>query len=753
MLNVVAPSFNASRELLNEPATFRGLDPQHVLILLNGTRYHNMAWFYGGGLKGQLGRGSVGNDLNSIPFSAIEKVEILRDGSAAQYGSDAVAGVINIRLKESTGKTSIRLHTGQYYKGDGEKFSFGINRGISFNQKGFVNFSADYRYQEPTFRGGLYQGTVYRNYPVNATRNDSLIIKAIDDSIIKARGFNRESVIDNVGTLKIRSGGFLVNGGYSLSQHTELFWTATANQREVWRDALYRFPKNPSQVNLVLYPDGFQARGSPNTTDISTIAGIKGETNNGERWEVTSSYGRNALRSNTTNNNNASQSFMGKDAPTAFYTGKQVYQQLTNNVHFSKNYTSNTKSLNVAFGAEWRVENYHNEAGDSASWHNYDPAGRTQAGAGGTRPEDVINKTRNVWGTYLDLETELSDHFLIGAAGRYEYYSDFGGNLAGKLATRYKISERFMLRASVNNGFRAPSLQQRYHASTTNAFVRIGNTLLSPAVSGTFPNNHEVTKALGIHSLTAERSINVSGGLTAKVGRRTSLTVDAYWIQIKNRVVLSNAYNRRNNKSLDSVLSRYPNLYQIDQVAFFSNAINTRTAGIDFTLNGFYNFRKSNLRYTLAANLNRSRLFGAIQSPRNLPEDAINSNILFNRADKATVEKGQPKDKITLNLNYEKGKVGVVLINTRYGRSIVFHEITPALDESFTPKILTDISFNYTPKSWLTTTLGANNIFNIYPDRLKNYANTNQGLFIYSPEASPFGFNGGYYFVSMNFSL
>ena len=163
------------------------------------------------------------------------------------------------------------------------------------------------------------------------------------------------------------------------------------------------------------------------------------------------------------------------------------------------------------------------------------------------------------------------------------------------------------------------------------------------------------------------------------------------------------------------------------------------------------NFRKSNLRYTLAANLNRTRLFETIQSPRNLPEDAINTNILFNRADKASVEKGQPQDEITLNLNYQKGNVGVALTNTRYGRTIVFHETTPAFDEYFTPKILTDISFNYTHKTWLTTTLGANNVFNVYPDRLKNYANTNQGLFIYSPDASPFGFNGGYYFLSMNF--
>jgi iron complex outermembrane receptor protein len=258
------------------------------------------------------------------------------------------------------------------------------------------------------------------------------------------------------------------------------------------------------------------------------MAGIKGHTKNIGHWDFTSSYGQNTSRSGVTNSNNASQSYLGKEAPTSFYNGKTIYQQLTNNINFSKKYISQAKSLNVAVGAEWRVENYDNSAGEEASWKNYDPSGRTQAGAGGIRPEDVVNKSRNVLSTYVDLETELNERFLFDVAGRYEYYSDFGGNLAGKLATRYKISERFMLRASVNNGFRAPSLQQRYHASTTNGFVRIGNTLLSPAVSGTFPNNHEVTRALGIPSLTAERTINVAGGLTAKLGHRTSLTVDAY---------------------------------------------------------------------------------------------------------------------------------------------------------------------------------------------------------------------------------
>jgi iron complex outermembrane recepter protein len=756
MLNIAAPSFNASRELLNEPATLRGLDPQHVLILLNGRRYHNIAWYYGGGLKGQLGRGSAGNDLNSIPFSSIEKIEILRDGASAQYGSDAIAGVINVRLKESSDHTSIRLHSGQYYKGDGEKFSLGIHHGISLHKQGFLNFSGDVRYQTPTFRGGEYLGTVYRNFPSNASHIDSIAVKALDDSIIKARGFNRGSIIDNFGNLKIASLGFLVNGNYSLRKHTRVFLTANVNHRNVRRDVAYRFPKNPNQVNLALYPDGYQAKAYNPTLDLSAIAGIKGETKNNWQWDFSSTYGHNSFVINISNTNNASQSYLGKEAPTSFYNGRTTYKQVTNDINFTRHYSKLlgiARLLDVAMGGEWRVENYRTKEGEEASWKNYDPTGKTQGGTGGIRSADVMNKSRYLLGSYLEIETELTQSLLFDIAMRYEYYSDFGNSFAGKLAARYKFSDHFMVRASVNNGFRAPSLQQRYAISTQDNFVRVGNTVSVPAITGTFPNDHEVTKALGIPSLTAERSINVSGGFTAKIGNRISMTVDAYLIQIRNRIILSGAYNRRSNASLDSLLKRFPDLNQIDQLSFFSNAINTRTAGIDFVLNGLYNFRNSTLSYSLAANINRTYIFGNIQSPQNLPENELNKNILFNRADRATVEEGQPSDKIALNVNYEKGKVKFVIANTHFGRTIVFHETTPSLDELFTPKILTDVLGHFKPNGSVTITLGANNILNVYPDRLKHYENTNQGSLVYSPDGSPFEFNGGYYFIAMALNL
>jgi iron complex outermembrane receptor protein len=255
MLQFSVPSFNASRPLVNEPVTLRGLAPDQLLILVNGTRRHSMAYIPPSGLRGILGQGSVANDLNAIPFSAVERLEILRDGASAQYGSDAIAGVINIVLKKSTDKTSVQWQTGQFYKGDGENFIVGINRGIALNKKGHLNFSADIRHSNPTYRGGEYRGTVYTNN------------KTMDDSIVRARAFDRNKV-SNAGSSKHTRGGILLNGGYPIGQKTELFWTAAANHRKTQFISGYTFPKNTNRVNPELFPDGFGARTYHNTLDL-----------------------------------------------------------------------------------------------------------------------------------------------------------------------------------------------------------------------------------------------------------------------------------------------------------------------------------------------------------------------------------------------------------------------------------------------------------------------------------------------------
>jgi iron complex outermembrane receptor protein len=752
MLNFTAPSFNASMQIVTEPVTLRGLDPDHTLILLNSTRHNNIAYINSGLPRGQLGRGSVGNDLNTIPFSAIEKVEILRDGASAQYGSDAIAGIINIALKESTGKTSVSLHLGQHYKGDGEKFKLGVYHGINLNNKGSLSFSADLHHREPAFRGGEYKGTVY--YP--ATQSDSII--ALDNQKIAERGFDRKEA-SNAGTSELTSFGFLMNGAYRINNKMKLFWTGALNYQTLTFLIGYVLPRRKGDINELLFPDGFKARLKPITWNVSGIAGAKGVMGRGIHWEYSSAYGMNSIRYNVENTNNASQQYtLGKNAPTTFYTGTLIYHQLNNTIHFTKNISNPGDKLNIinlGWGAELRFEKFRMKAGEEASWKNYVSPLNKMGGI--TSPHivsgyDALNKNRSVMCAYIDLEADLDDRFLLNVATRYEHYSDFGGNLAGKMAIRYKLFNKLSLRGSLSNGFRAPSMQQRYYSAISPG-ISVTGGVVTATRKGTFNNDHKVTARFGVPSLEAEKSLNLSGGLTSTISRNIYLTIDAYWIQIKNRIVLSGPFERTNPEVdrllRDSSLNGYP---YIDQVQFFSNAINTRTKGIDIVINGKWKIRKAKLIGTLGANFTKTRLFGEIKTVANLSATAANINSLFDEEQKSDVERGQPRSKIILSLNYQREKIGFILRNTRFGESAYdFSGIRPL--EAFSPKILTDVSISYTPKSWLSITAGANNVFNVYPDRIKNKVNTGEGRFIYSLDVWQFGFMGGYYFAGMNLNF
>ena len=762
MLNFIAPSINVSGETLNEPISLRGLDPDHVLILINGTRYHNMAWINGGGVKGQLGRGSVGNDLNSIPPSSIEKIEVLRDGASAQYGSDAIAGVINIVLKKSTDKTTANWQQGQFYDGEGEKYAFGINHGISLNnkeQKGFLNLSGDFKYQSPTYRSGQYDGTVYFPIRDDLDQQEKDAILMADNQMVEERGFNRKNAVDQVGNSKFVVAGLLANGAYPVSNTMEVFWTAAFNSREVYRDQGYRFPKNTRQVNLDLYPNGFQPLSKTTTTDISFITGVRGEVKNNWSWDLFTSLGMNMFRSDVSNTNNASQSYLGTEAPTKFYNGKDVYEQHTNNFNISKRFTDLPAAMNLfnfSTGLEWRLEHFYEKPGEEASWKNYDDTYRKQPGTGGTSPDDAINKSRNNVGMYVDLEMELHHRLLLDLAGRYEYYSDFRGNLAGKLAARYKITDRFAIRASASNGFRAPSLQQKYTSSVSLIRQNIGGILVI-SERGIFPNDHPVIRALGVPSLTAEKSFNLSGGFTVNISKKLTLTTDVYWLQLKDRIVLSGMFYRKNNETLDDILSQYPEFNQVEQLAFFANAISTRTKGMDMVLQGNLPFNTSQLSFMLSANVTQTRLYGKTKVAGNLPNDTLNTSSLLNTEEKIRIEKSQPGSKVILAVTYEKGGIGFNISNTRFGKTV----IAPLVDlnndiylpETFSSKIITDIKINYNLKNYLIVGMGANNLFNVYPDKIKNYENTSEGIRIYSPDGAPFGFNGGYYFINLSFSF
>jgi len=747
-LSATVPSISiSSRQPTWDNVTFRGLNPDQSLLLVNNSRYVARSSLTPiGPLTGQLGTpGSVVNDFYAIPQAAIEKIEILFDGAFAQYGSDAIGAVVNMKLKESTGKTFITLHTGQYYKNQGENVDLGFYRGFRILRKGFLGLSGNYNYRAPTFSGELYKGRVYVE--------DSVL----DRQKIAERGFDISSIPPGYESMELQSASLSANGGTPIKENLELFWTGIFSYRYPSYPTSFRLPKNVLQVNLELFPDGFLARSYSPVWDLSFTAGAKGKTSDGWNWDFISSYGRNKVSMESHNNNNASQEFLlGKYAQTDFECGGTSFSQFLNNAHFSKRIIRPNKKIKVihpAVGGEWRLEKYQITPGEEAAWQNYDPTFKKQGGVQAPffGESDKIKVNRNVLALYAEIETEINDHFLVDMAARLESYSDYGSCLAGKFAARYKFSEKFSMRGSISNNFRAPPLQQAYYSSTQNGWSIDSNGSRIPSVSGVYRNNHDVvSRDFGVRKLEPEKAVNVSGGIASHVSSRMNFTIDAYWIQIKDRIVFSKRFEKSNNPKVAEILRDYPG---VDGVQFACNAVSTRTIGADVAINSNWTVLKGQLGFTLAANFNRTDVYGIVQAAANLPADPLNTNLLFNRGEIGRMEKLQPSSKIIFTTDYIKGKWAFTMINRRFGSTEFIHPDSPTKDEFFSAKIVTDFNLRFSPREWCTITVGCNNIFNVKPDPVKNYANTNEGKATYGSQYLPVSPNGGYYFVGLAFNF
>jgi iron complex outermembrane recepter protein len=762
MLTMIVPSFNSPPQTNGltahtNPATLRGLGPDETLVLINGRRRHNSAFIY---VQKTMGYGSAGTDLNAIPAAAIDTIEVLRDGASAQYGSDAIAGVINLELKKSTGVTTLNLHLGQYYKGDGETAAFDINTGFRLFKKGFINFTTELRYRNSTQRNGEYQGSVYYNVPLNAPDRvrDSLL--ALDSAEIARRGFSRKDH-SPIGTPQFKTVSSVLNGAYSFNNNLRLFWTGTVCYRLSSKgNATYRYPKETASVITELFPDGFRSNGRYNIWDFSGIVGAEGIINHKWLWDVSSTYGGNSHDFNISNVNNASQFALGANAQTSFYDGMLLFRQNTNNINFSRNIGENLKrikSFTVAFGGELRIDNYQIKQGEEASYFNYAPLSGRVGGAQalpGYGPEDAINKNRYVSAAYAELEMDKNEHFLWNASGRYEHYSDFGGNLAGKVSMRYKVSDLLSIRGSISNGFRAPSIQQRYYSSVSQ-ITQLGKLY----VTGTYRNGTEVADAFGIQPLQAETSINASGGITSKLSNHINITMDGYWIQIRNRVIYTGLIPRDTSQvPRPGGTSRIAQIVDslgrkdISAVRFFTNAVNTRTLGIDAVATGTWPIRKSVVEVSLSANLTKTIVFGKVQTAKNLPDSAQYNSLLFSREEKGRIEQGQPGKKVILSVIYKTGRWEFSTRNIYFGKVASLNTID-SLDEVFNSKVISGARTTYSFNKGISLTAGAANIFNVYPDKLQHYGNTNNGLAIYSSLVTQFGYNGGYYFLVMEWKF
>lgn len=776
ILNYVAPSFTSTTQSLGggtdmtDPISLRGLTPDQVLVLVNGKRRYNSALL---NVNGTFGKGTVGTDLNSIPVSSIDRIEILRDAAAAQYGSDAVAGVINIILKTSINKFSATITGGEYISKnsaqgktskDGEAVQIGLNYGIPLSEKGgYINFSATFDRRNPTNRGGMYQGSIYKEYTSGAPVDKT-------DEFLETTHTNRRDYSLIIGQSKALNGQIAFNASLPLNTQTEVYSFGIFGYRNSTASQFYRYPNSENNVPSI-YPLGFRPQAEVSIYDRSATLGVKGMFI-GWKMEVSNTFGQNTFTNKAKNTLNAS---LGELSPTSFRGGKLHFTQNVVNVDMSKKFNW-LSEVGIAWGGEYRYERYQIIAGEEASYANYamgreivnpdgsislvpdingtipmkfGPDGKTPIPGGaqgnaGFSPQNATDSQRNSLAAYTDVEINFNQSFLVDLAGRYEYYNDFGSTVNGKIALRYKISNSFNFRGSGSTGFRAPSLQQRYYSSTGTSYVN-GNMY----EVGTFTNDSKVAQLLGIPKLKPEKSRSLSAGLSAKVGR-FHFSLDGYFTRINDKIVYTDLFSGDPNGS-----SSEKEIYQILQQAgaqkarFFANAVDTETKGIDAVLS--YNTLLGNgkLFIDLAGTISYTQQVGSIHTSRLLKDK---KDIYFSNSSKVYLENVIPNQKFNISLTYAIQKWNLFLRNNYFG-GVTEPSNLLSNQQYYNPRWITDASIAYKLTDFLKLTVGANNLFNCYPEKVAKKANSNQGQFVYSRYVSQFGFNGRYIFTRLNFNL
>lgn len=776
ILNYVAPSFNSTPQTVADgtdhidPASVRGLGPDQTLVLLNGKRRYTTALV---NLNGTMGRGSVGTDLNAIPAAAIDKIELLRDGAAAQYGSDAIAGVLNVQLNDNINKgrasltyglnaTSYEAYThansGNFAAGidpiyikrkvtDGQKLQAAVNYGWQLGKtKGsFINLTAVFEKREPTVRSGERAGNIDDRRPGDVGSTFLL------DSL----GVNRDYFQMRVGQSRTQNVQGVINGALKLKNNAEFYFFSIISQRLGNSTGFYRMPFQATNIPSI-YGRGFLPEIASTISDVSLGAGLKGKLGSWN-YDLSNVYGENSFRFNIENTLNVSGFYNNGLKQTEFNAGVLQFRQNTTNLDLSKNYGGALKT-NLAFGAEFRYENYQQKEGEEASWANYmrrtngsvdiingTPTtvrladGSTGIPAGGSqvfpgfRPDNSVNKSRNSYAFYGDLEIEPIKGLLVDGALRYENYSDFGGNLSGKLAARYKIDKNVSLRGSVSTGFRAPSLQQKYLTKTSTVFQ--GGIAFDDA---TLPNDSKAAQLLGIPSLRPEIATSYSVGITMKYGRFT-FTADGFSTRINDRIILTDAFSGRNGGTpqeqaiYDILLAN-----NAARGVFMANAIDLRTSGIDLIV-GFNPKIKAgqSLKFEMAATFSSREIIGDTKSSAQLKG---REHTYMSPINRATLIEGNPQVKGNLSISYRINKFNIMMRNTYFGKVIHLEGASLAAPlgtqwfyrQELGAKVITDLTLGYNVNKTIRLSAGANNLLDIYSDLVKASSGTYQRLDIVS---------------------
>ncbi|HEU0098305.1 MAG TPA: TonB-dependent receptor [Allosphingosinicella sp.] len=829
ILNKLVPSFNFPQPAISDgsdalrPATLRGLSPDQTLVLVNGKRRHVSALL---NINGTVGRGAAAVDMNSIPALAIDRIEVLRDGASSQYGSDAIAGVINIRLKTTSdggravasfGKYVTTLNDVQRVTGlqtvngqpmfdptnniyllantdgelkvrDGETYTLASNFGIPLFgvDGGYVNLTLEYRQRNRTNRTGF---DLRPNYVrPTATTFDP-----------RELTFDRREF--RFGDPDAKDYSVFLNAGLPIGG-AELYAFGSFNQRDSLSAANYRQQSNANNVDYsqlapnqappainrpVLTPDGFLPLIGSDLTDMAATAGVRFDV---AKWraDLSLGYGQNQFDYTVSNTVNAS---FGSATQRRFDAGGLKYSQTLLNLDLSREFELGfAKPLTASFGGEFRRETYDIRPGELQSYA-LGPFFRAQINnttlANCTAQQGAFNATTNVCtfpgrqggpgaqgfpglpasaatdaarhnlAGYVELDTDFAEGLTVTAAGRFEHYSDFGNALAGKLAARYEFLPGFAVRGSVSNGFRAPSLHQQVFTTTSTNFISG-----VPVDVLTAPVSSPLALALGAKPLKAEKSLNIGGGITANPLRGLTLTVDYYNIKIKDRIVLTENLGATTSAA-DAAIRNYLLSQGLPATAarFFINGLDSRTQGIDavvnwrlpvdfgrFSLTAAYNYNKNSI-------LSRNNTLGPLAS--------IPGIVLFGRQESLRFTRGQPRDKIVFSLDGDIKPFGLTLRTTRFGKVLSPGATLPLApnqtsftalgpdDVELSPKWITDIELRFDLGSRLHLAVGADNVLDVYPDRLPfgarpaalgggNFPQNQQynGYSIFSP----FGFNG-----------
>ncbi|KAA1245122.1 TonB-dependent receptor [Aquimarina sp. RZ0] len=810
LLQSLIPSLTSFKNSITDgtdyvrPFNLRGLGSEHVLVLVNGKRRHISPVVN----DNEQARGSVNVDLNSIPPSAIERIEVLRDGASAQYGSDAIAGVVNIVLKKNkklnvtvtagqnlsterrgyapgegliAGQSDADFQPGLFVKDwvrteedithtDGESLIVGISKGFDLG-KGNINASLQFWKQGRSDRAGLDPVYQYFGTLANGEQTGNPTELDLPDTTIDPReaSFDRENWWFGKSELTDISG--FINAEYPITDDHEVYLFGGVSRREGRGPCFWREPRSNNNVRSIR-PDGYLPNITPILKDYSGSAGIKGSFG---KWNYDLSesvgFGDFNFRGETLNvslGDNQNVSNTGLRPQTDFDGGGTRFLQASTNIDISRSIDINLASpLNLAFGSEFRYESYEIYAGEPAAFTNGGVPIIDGPNAGGEAiigtqcvPSfsdlDATTANRSNISFYTDLETDIIPSLTIGVAGRFENYSDFGSTVNGKLSGRWEITEGMAIRSSTSTGFRAPALAQQNYS----------NRSLQPAgdgslqQTGTFPVDTEIARAIGARELNPEKATNISGGITYNT-KDLSITIDAYQTNVNDRIILSEQFagiQEGGQNLLANFLETIAPGSGITQVNYFTNGLDTRTRGLDILINYNVTFGgviENKLGFTVSANFNSTRITNEkqIETPEELTP--FSETPLLGHSNQVRIENSAPSSVGNFIINYERSKLNVLIKSIYYGEitaSERFANNRPEFDHTYGGQLINDMEVSYKLMSdKLRIAVGSNNLFNIYPEKRFKSMSRN-GVFPYSGFV-PYGFTGRYVYTRLNFIL